>query len=453
MGRRGLYLFALGTVFMIQASFAQQAPGRVAPDGLLSDFGQQLDEMGIRVRSQIVDEYANNPAGGVRQGGVNVGQFQFGATFDLDKILGLPGGDFHITSVRDYGSSLALRDTGTFLKTQEIYKNAFPRWRLGVVAYEQKLFDDHLDIFVGRLGSTTFYGRLANSCFSESGLTCSVPQILNSEAGITFPTSATWGGNVKYKPVPGVYVEAGAFESDAFIQHTNGFDFSTANATGVSTFGEVAIGDFDLEAEPLPGDIKFGGYATTAPFNDPLYNTKGQIQVLKGGKPMVSPDLRAGAYIMGEKAVWRPDPTTNESASLFAGWIQPAEDEEVMVHQIYLGGVWRAPIAARPHDLISLTGSYFRLSPRELEFLDDARAKAGGKGDNSPNEYAFEADYNALLMPSVRLSPNIQYIVNPDNASIPNTKVLPQNALVLGVKLTVNIGGLLGLPLAPNLSD
>ena len=453
MGRRRTYLLALATVFMAHASAAQEAPGRVSSTGPLSDFGQELDDMGIRFRSQLVDEYANNPTGGIRQGGENAGQFQAGASFDLNKLFGLPDANFHMTFVHDYGSGLAHDFTGTFVKQQEIYKNQFPKLRLGVFAYEQKLFDDRVDIFLGRLGSTTFYGRLANTCYFESGTTCSVPQILNSSAGFTFPTSATWAGNIKYKPIPGVYVEAGAFEDDGFIQHTNGFDFSTANATGVTTLSEIGIGDFDLEAEPLPGDIKIGGYATTAPFNDPLYNTKGLPQVLKGGKPLASPDLRSGAYIMGEKAIWRPDPATNESASVFAGWIQPAESEEVMVHQIYLGGVWRAPIEARPHDLIAVTGSYFRLSPRELEFLDDARAKAGGTGNGNANEYAFEMDYNALLMPSVRLSPNIQYIVNPDNSGIPNTRILPQNVVVLGVKLTVNIGGLLGLPLAPNLSD
>jgi porin len=40
--------------------------------------------------------------------------------------------------------------------------------------------------------------------------------------------------------------------------------------------------------------------------------------------------------------------------------------------------------------------------------------------------------------------PNIQYVVHPDNSTIPNTKVLPKNMLVFGLGLRVDIGYLLG---------
>ena len=433
---------------------AQTVPLRTSDTtGLLTPFGQSLDDLGIRIRSQLVDELAGNPVGGVKQGHTNVGQFQLGASFNLDKIVGWKGAQFHITFVRDYGDSQSVNLGGTFVKTQEIYKNIYQINRMGVFALEQKLDHDKIDIFVGRLGSTTFYGRLANSCNFQSGISCSVPQILNSSSGVTFPTSATWGGNVRWRIGSDTYVEAGAFEVDPYIQDTSGFYWSTKHATGFSVPFEAAKGIYDLDKSRYPSSFKVGGYYSTAPFNDPYLNTKGQSLGLHGGTAEPNQHIRHGFYIMGEKAVWRPSDRDARSIALFGGWIQPLEDEEVMRTQVYGGAVLRAPLYSRPHDILSFETSYFRLSDKERQFLDDARLRAGGTGRNKPNEYAFELDYSALLYRGVRLAPNVLYIVNPDNALLPKTPVLSKNEIVLGLKFTLNLSGLLGLPVAPNLSD
>jgi porin len=448
-----LTLGLAGAICLPVAAQAQTVSGKSTDTGPLSDFGEHLDDMGIRLRSQLVDEYADNPTGGVHQGDRNVGQFQFGASFDFGKIIGLDGGALHVTFVRDYGHGLSHDVTGTFTKSQEIYKNEFNISRLGVFAYEQKLFHDRLDIFVGRLGSTTFYGRLTNSCYFQSGLTCSVPQVLNSSAGFTFPTSATWGGNVRYHLGRDMYVEAGAFEVNSFIQQTNGFDFSTKHATGFTVPFEISKGDYDLDHQRYPGTIKVGGYVSTPQLNDIAINTKGQSLGLFGGAPRPSDQMRSGLYIMGEKAVWRPSDNSPQSLALFGGWIRPLDNQEVMTNQAYVGAALRAPLPGREHDILSFVANWYRLSDAERDFLRDSRIKAGGSGINKPNEYAFEMDYSALLYRSVRVGPNIQYIVNPDNSSLPKTAAMPKNVVVIGVKFTINLTGLLGLPLAPNLSD
>lgn len=435
------------------SAFAQQAPGRTATPGILSDLGQQLDDDGIRIRSQLVNEMAANPIGGVKQGNTDTGQAQIGASFDLQKLVGIPGGQFNFTFIRSYGDSLAKNFSGDFIKSQEVYKNQFHPFRLSIFAYEQKLDDDKLDILVGRLGSSALYGRLANTCYSESGITCGVPQVLNSEAGITFPTSATWGGNVRYHLTKDVSVQSGVFEVNSFIQHTNGFDFSTDKATGYSSFSEVDVGEFDLNKNRYPSDVKFGGYVSTAPFSDPYFNTKGQSLALFGGTAAANNEYRHGFYVMGEKTVWRPDPATEKSLTLFGGYVQSLESEEVANFQTYAGGAARGVIPGRPHDIISFTTTYIDLTSREIEFLRDSRLKAGGHGVNNPNEVGMEADYNVLLFNSARVSPNISYIINPDNSNIPKTKVLPQNIVTFGIKVTFNLATFLGLPLAPNLSD
>jgi porin len=446
--------WALNVTSAVQAQTVSARVPESEENGPLSPLGKQLDDLGIRIRSQLVNEAAGNPTGGVHQGSTNVGQAQLGATFDLNKIVGIEGAQFYVNFVQDYGHGLSHDVTGTFTKAQEIYKNEFNLPRLGVIAYEQKLMDDRLDIFVGRLGTTSFYGRLTNDCYFQSGISCSVPQVLNSEAGFTFATSASWASNVRYWIAPDSYLQAGAFEVDPFIQQTNGFNWSINHATGVTVPFEFSKGIFDLEKERYPGNFKIGGYVSTAPFNSPFLNTRGQSIGLVGGTPQPSSELRSGFYVMGEKTVWRPSVRDAKSIALFGGWIQPIDDnDEVVSTQIYGGATLRAPLASRPHDILSFEANYYRLSDSEVDFLRDARIKAGGSGTNNPNEFAFEMDYSALLYRGIRLTPNIQYIIHPDNSAIPATKVLPKDEIVLGMKLTVNFSSTLGLPIAPSISD
>ena len=446
----------LGLALLVGAqssAIAQTVTGRTTDKGWLSPLGAMLDDNGIRVRSQLVDEYAGNPNGAVHQGARNVGQFQFGVSLDLKKIFGWDGAMLHMTYAQDYGHGLSHDVLGTFTKAQEIYKNQYDVSRLGVFALEQKLFNNSLDIFVGRLGETTFYGRLANTCYFQSGITCSVPQILNSETGFSFPTSAAWGGNVRWHFVRGAYVEAGAFEVDPNEPATNGLNWSTNHATGIEVPIEISTDTWNLDKYRYPGTIRAGAYVSTAPLSDIYYNTQHRSIGTYGGAARIDPATRSGAYILAEKAVWRPTPHDNQNLTMFAGEIDPFDREEIMSNQMFVGGVLRAPFASRIHDIFSVVANYYRMSAEEQAFLRDSRKKAGGSGSNSRNEFTFEADYNVLVWRSTRLAPNLLYIVNPENSAIPKTKILPRNALVLGVKFTVNFTGLFGLPLAPNLSD
>ena len=452
--RRWLLAIGVCAGWLCAASaFGQEAPGRTASPGILSEQGQALDDIGIRFRAQVIDELADNPKGGVKQGSTNAGQGQMGASLDLQKLVGLKGATFHFTVIHSYGDSLAKNDIGDFIKTQEVYKNQFDLWRLSIFAYEQKLLNNNLDILVGRLGTTAFYGRLANSCYFESGLTCGVPQVLNSEAGFTFPTSATWAANVKYRFSPMVTLQVGAFEVNPFISHTNGLDFSTASSTGVTTPAELQIGDYDITKHRYAWDVKLGGYNSTAAFNDPYYNTKGQSLALNGGTAMRATSERHGVYAMGETVVWRPNSKSDTNVTAFGGYIQSLEYEEIARYQLYGGLTARDIVPGRPHDILSGTFSYFNLTNREVDYLDQSREKLHGVGLTNPNEYGMEFDYNALLFNSARLAPNFSYIINPDNSGFAKIKFVPKNAVVLGLKLTFNLAGWLGLPLAPNLAD
>jgi porin len=414
------------------------------PPAFSAPLANWLEDRGINFRGSLIDQYARNPSGGVKEGHTNVGQFNAGLDLNLGRLAGVPGGYFHFVVYRDYGDALNQDFTGTFTKQQYIYKNAFPRWHLGLFAYEQRLFDDRLDIFLGRLGSTNYYGHLVTNCQFISANLCGEPRILVAESGLSLLPSATWGSNVKYRPTPHTYVEAGVFEVNPTVQPSNGLHWSTADATGFTVPFEVAWVDSNPRTTAYPFELKGGAYVSTAPLNDPYYNTKGQSRALHGGTARTDGTDRYGVYAMADRVVWRPDPDKSESLNLFAGAVQLLEQAEIMRQQIYGGVVWTAPFTSRAHDTVALQVSEFELTPNERYFLRDARIKAGGSGMNAAHQFDYDLTYTFHVTRGIELMSSLQYLIHPDNSTITNTPAVPGNLFAFSIGVRMDLGYALG---------
>ncbi len=420
-----------------------EAPG-VTYDPSLAAVIRRWAREGVFLRASLTDQYARNTTGGVDQDGSNVGQFNFGADLDLDKLWGVRGGSFHVTVYRDYGHGLNHDTTGTFTKQQYIYKNEYTRLHLGLFAYEQKLMDDRLDLILGRLGTTSYYGKLSANCQFQAATTCGLPRQINAQSSFSLLPSATWGINARFKPTQETYVETGVFEVNPDAAPGNGLDFSTADSTGVTVPVEWGWARGGAKVEH-PFALKFGGFMSTASHTDPFYNTAGQSRGLYGGTARNADSKRAGLYAMGERVVWRPEAHSKRELNLFGGVVQQLEVEEIMRQQVYGGAVMTGPFAARPQDTLGFQVSYFDMTDKERAYLRDARLRAGGTGSNDPHQYAFELNYGWHAAPGVIVMPNVQYIVHPDNSGIPKTPVLPGNLFAFGLDVQLNFGSMIGL--------
>jgi porin len=414
------------------------------PDGTTNWFAQGLEDLGINFRGSEIDQWARNPSGGVAEGDTNVGQLQFGADLDLKRLLGIEGGSFHFVIYRDYGQALNQNFTGTFTKQQYIYKNAYPQLHLGLFAYEQKLLDNRLDIQLGRLGSTTYYGHLVTNCQFMSGTTCGEPRMLVAETGLSLLPSATWGTNIKFRSTAHTYIESGIFEVNPTTAPSNGLHFSVNQATGYTVPTEFGWVNTDPNTTPYPFELKAGAYVSTAPLADPYYNTQGLSRGLHGGTAREDSFVRDGVYVMGDRVVWRPDPDRPTSINVFGGIVQQLEVAEIMRQQIYTGFVWTAPSASRPRDSLGLSISEFELTPGERYFLRDARIKAGGSGTNAAHQIAYDLTYSVRLWRGVELMPSLQYIQHPDNSTITKTTTVPANLFVYGIGIRMDLGYMAG---------
>jgi porin len=416
-----------------------EGPDEPAP-ALLKPTADWLLDHGVNFRGSLIDQWARNPSGGVREGHTNVGQFNAGLDLNLQKLVGLPGGYFHFVVYRDYGDALNQDFTGTFTKQQYIYKNAFPRWHLGLFAYEQKLLNDRIDIFIGRLGSTNYYGHLVANCQFISANLCGEPRVLVAETGLSLLPSATWGTNIKYRPTPHSYVEVGAFEVNPAVQPSNGLNWSTNTATGVTVPFEWAWVDSNPKTTAYPFEWKAGAFLSTAPLTDPFYNTRGQSRGLRGGTARTDGSERYGVYTMADRVIWRPNPDTTRSLNLFGGWVQLLEDDEIMRNQVYGGVVLTAPFDDRPRDSLAIQLSEFELTSGERYFIRDARIKAGGSGTNAAHQWDYDLTYTFHVIRGVELMGSLQYLIDPDNSVITNTRTVPGNLFAISLGFRMDLG-------------
>ncbi len=84
----------------------------------------------------------------------------------------------------------------------------------------------------------------------------------------------------------------------------------------------------------------------------------------------------------------------------------------------------------------------------ETQFMNQLLQKNGSTTFVKRHQYNIEANYGFQLVPGVTATPNAEYIVNPDITQRPDARFAPRNALVLGIRLTLNLGDMLGLPAA-----
>lgn len=425
-----------------RASHPTEAPAAAGP---LKSVGRALADRGVYLRAILVDEFAGNVTGGQGRGTANSFATAFGGDLDLDRLFGWKDGAVHVTFNRSVGVSLAAADTLNGVSFQTRYKT-YQNTRLAILAFDQDLFGGKVALTGGRISALSYFNASPFYCNFQSNSVCFNPAVVPiGDRGLSFFPYGTWGGRVKIAPSKRVYFQVGAFEDDTALQPTGGFNFSTRRATGTQIAGELGF----QSASPAAAHafhVRLGGFVNTSPFNDPYLNTAGRPLIGNGGTPLRHDGLHSW-YAMGDIVLHRPDPRSRRNLALFGGTIGVAEDYVTWKSQSLAGLVYTGPFAGRPTDTAGIVVSYLHLGDRQLDSLDAARRRAGGSEPSYRGEAIIEANYGVQLYRGVRVNPNIQYVIHPDNNLRPASVRRSGNIVAFGLRLTVEAGDVLGLPL------
>ena len=381
----------------------------------LTALGQTLKNDGVYLSLSYIYNLNSLVSGGLKTGTVPNGELSFGTVLDLQTILGIPEASFHITFDERSGEGLS-NNIGTSTGSEN---NVGPTraTRLSEFYWEQGFDNDRIDVQVGRTNPTLNFATSELSCEFIAGIFCAQPGSWyasnNNEA---YPASS-WGGFLNVLATTSVYFRTGVYDDDTSQLGPNqqGFNWNVRGSTGV--FVPMELGyqtNFDNARYPAKYDV--GGYWDAASYTTPT------------GVPMQG---RTAVYMQAQQTIWRPNPSTHQSLTLFGGGIVYNGGGPYW-GEYYAGIFDRAPLVSRPDDTIGLIGSYYVNNSVEMS--------------NKPGQWVFELNYGIHVVPGLTFKPYTQYVVAPNNFLAPVGSKEPTNAWVVGFQIALNLGDFLGFP-------
>lgn len=216
-----------GDLTLEQPPVPTSPPPRV---GLFPAFGKTLLDRGIDFHGIAFDHFLANPSAGVATGNTtNLGAIRPAVDLDLQRLIGLPGGNLHVgASFFGLRSNVPqiITQAGGFLTGFQTLPVTQPTL-LSLLTYEQRLLGGRFSVEVGRTNVFNYF-LLPNSLdpFTHFAPTFQIVGDFNS------PPYPVWGGRATYKLTPTWYVQAGAFEDNYYSAVNYGNRFGIGPAPG-----------------------------------------------------------------------------------------------------------------------------------------------------------------------------------------------------------------------------
>jgi porin len=400
------------------------AQAQTAPKTL----GQTLFDHGITVTLNYTGEAAANPSGGIRQGADYAGQVYLGGDFDMSKIAGLSGMTIHLAITQRHGRNLAADDIGNNTSVQEVYGTQ--NTHLAVLTVEQVLLGGRLDITAGRTVANIAFLNNPLYCDFQSNSACGNPTFIFKDSNFTYFPASSWGGDARFLFTPDTYIHSGVYEVSPVDKTSTalGYNFSGEGDTGVVIPTELGY----TTATNL---YAIGGWYDDSEYSDPLDNVQGQDALLAGG-PEARHHDRSGMFLRFTQNV-------NTTGLAVFGVFMTRLTGQVNENQFYeLGAVQTGTFPGRPEDQIGIMANDQEFSKPFVDNIAFARESVGASGEIPHREIMMELNYDAQVTPALKIMPNVQYIVDPDQSAEPFRRTSIPNAFVVGVKFVVDLGKL-----------
>jgi len=398
------------------------------PNLVEAEFGK-AGEHGVTPFFNYWGIFQGNPVGGLSQDVAYAHEMLFGATFDMNKLVGWKGATFKVSGSANAGQNLS-ETIGNVFNTAESYVT--PTGMLYELYYAQSLFDDHLEFRIGRMVAADQFCVVPAFGLQVNGGIDGNPTSLFLNSNFTSSPNATWGATVKINPTPIVYAAAGIYQATNRLGNVayHGCDFSIRPDDGILMFVETAwsptLGERKAgsthdkdgkktvvpEESGLSGTYKFGGYFSTFPYDGFL-----------GG----SQQNTYGFYLIGQQTVWQSAKNTNHNLAVWGGITYSPQYQVAQMPVMGFGGtVWQGIIPGRDQDQFLCTWMTGAFSGAYAD-------SQGNQGLPRPTaETVFDVSYIINLTPTVFIQPDIQYIIQPNGVGT------TPNALVIGAQFGCN---------------
>ena len=421
-----------------------------------------LEDKGVEISGGYTAEVWGNTTGGLKQGAVYTGLLDFGATVDLEKLLGWKGGSLSTTWLWLSGRDASEDLVGNFLTISNIA--GFNTLRMLELWFQQDFFqrgDDGpsgLSIRAGQITADSEFvisdygGLFTNGTFGwPAFLYTNIP-----EGGPGYPMG-TLGVRVAVNPWEWMTLQSAVFQGNVFAQNVNrhGFRWDLNPDLGYFWINELQVrsnqGD---DTNALPGQAKFGAWFHTASFADPFFDENGVplADADSSGNPETHP-WNYGFYWILDQMLYRERGESAVAIGLSKDGksVSSSKESKQIVEKPSKQGLgWFGRIAFEPQDR-NFVGFYFEsglvytgLIPTRDEdqlgvgfvyaqLTNDARKTLELEGSRGVGaEMVLEFTYKAILTPWLYIQPDAQLIINPGATQDLN------NAFVIGGRVSIN---------------
>jgi porin len=421
-----------------------------------------LEDKGVEISGGYTAEVWGNTTGGLKQGAVYTGLLDFGATVNLEKLVGWKGASVSTTWLWLSGRDASEDLVGNFLTISNIA--GFNTLRMLELWFQQDFFqpgDDGASGLSIRLGQLTAdsefiisdYGALfTNGSFGwPAFLYTNIP-----EGGPGYPMG-TLGIRVAVNPWEWMTLQSAVFQGNVFAQDVNrhGFRWDLNSDLGYFWINELQVRwNHGENANALPGQAKFGAWFHTAGFADPFFDGDGVPLAGEdsSGNPQTHP-WNYGFYWILDQMLYR-EPAESVTAAGFrkdgksvaagkgseqvvekpsqqgVGWFGRIafgpQNRNFVGFYAESGLVYTGLIPTRDEDQVGIGFAYAQLTNGARKTLEFEGSHGVGA------EMLLEVTYKAILAPWMYVQSDAQFIINPGGTQDLN------NAFVLGGRVSIN---------------
>jgi porin len=379
-----------------------------------------LEDRGITPTLTFVTDSLGNPSGGQEQGFTTANNVGLDLNFDLKKLCDFEGGSFLLSMSYRFGGSLSANYIHNVFTVQQVFGGE--TFHLINLAYLQKLFEDRVELRIGRIGAgDDFLVSPYDYVFVQNGFDGNPVGIFFNSPGMTAYPNDTWGALVKVRPTVSTYIMAGVYNGDPSIRDNSnhGVDFSMDGPL-------FAIAEIAYQPNSLPGDRGLiGNYKAGFWYDNSLFSDFNTGEFERGNW---------GFYTLFDQVLVRFGEQGSHRGLGIAGSFLVSPDQSISRMPYFLTAalVTRGIFPLRPRDIIGLGVVYGHFS-NDLQNSQERAQRSGSNLGVQSHETVLELTYRlALLKSALYVQPDLQYVFRPSGTG------QIADALVLGAQVAVN---------------
>lgn len=370
-----------------------------------------LSEKGIDLSFGYLIEPAYNFNGGTDSKFDAAGELHGGATFDLEKLMGLNGSSLTIWLTQRHGSSISgTADIGNFEQLQQIAgRGEVPR--ITRLFWSQDLLDDRANFKIGYFPQSDDFDSFGCDFVGLAFCGHQVGDFIGDTV-FQYPISNP-AFVARINLTDNVYVNGGVFAiqpdrlgTKFFEDHFDDFGF-VGESNGA--YIPVQLGwSWEIGEQKLPGDYQIGGWFETADTPDIALDENGSAFLLSGADPKIN-NNDGGMWVWGKQQVTRRDGDPDrglyvEGNMLFLDNNRTFADRAISTKVTYQG-----LFDSRPNDIIGIAYSQINVSgPLQTS---ERQFNAANPGNQIPERKNFEHQIDLLYR--YQVVPEVYFLFEP----------------------------------------